>query len=97
MKKHHTPTLSRIEWAVVTCEIRIQLIFWNRLFFAVSLLSLRQAAPQQSKASFDCIRFALSLHQKQDSYNSIFFIMVIWLVKHTGFAGMRTLYASDVL
>ena len=42
---------------------RFEGISWIGLIIIVTLLSLRQAAPQQSKASFDCIRFALSLHQ----------------------------------
>ena len=58
------PILSQITTTVATTATRTCQISWNQLFFTVSLLSRRQAAPQQSKASFDCIRFALSLHQR---------------------------------
>ena len=51
---------------VATSWERFEGISWIGLIIIVTLLSLRQAAPQQSKASFDCIRFALSLHQIYD-------------------------------
>ena len=61
------PTLSRIGYPVATTETRIGLFIWNRLKIIIPLLSLRQAAPQQSKASFDCIRFALSLQCRKET------------------------------
>ena len=67
------PTLSQIAPPVATTPTRIWLIFWNQPKITVTLLSLRQAAPQQSKASFDCIRLALSLHQLFESYVSFSF------------------------
>ena len=51
---------------VITTRGEKHEICWNEPKTAVTLLSLRQAAPQQSKASFDCIRLALSLHRQSE-------------------------------
>ena len=58
--------LSKDQTIVHTTLRRIEEISWKLPEIAVTLLSLRQAAPQQSKASFDCIRLALSLHRQQE-------------------------------
>ena len=57
-------SLSQIPSSVATSRRRNAPIIWNQPKITLPLLSLRQAAPHQSKASFDCIRFALSLHSK---------------------------------
>ena len=56
---------------VITTRGEIHEICWNEAKTAVTLLSLRQAAPQQSKASFDCIRLALSLHRQSEQTTSV--------------------------
>ena len=67
MIKALPPTLSQNISPVATTVTRIRQIIWNRLFFIIPLLSLRQAAPQQSKACFDCIRLALSLQCRKET------------------------------
>lgn len=59
--------LSKDQAIVHTTLRRIEEISWKLPEIAVTLLSLRQAAPQQSKASFDCIRLALSLHRRKET------------------------------
>ena len=94
--------LSQITPPVATTPTRIWLISWNQPKINITLLSLRQAAPQQSKASFDCIRLALSLHQLFESYVSFFFCLnlfqVIWLLVSNvtkGFAETASLFAVN--
>ena len=96
--------LSQITPPVATTPTRIWLISWNQPKINITLLSLRQAAPQQSKASFDCIRLALSLHQLFESYVSFSFCInlfqVIWLLVSNvtkGFAETASLFAVNPL
>ena len=57
--------LSLIESPDATNQIeKHKILCYNRIF-ALLLYARRQTAPQQSKTSFDCIRFALSLHRQK--------------------------------
>ena len=77
-------SLSQIPSSVATSRRRNDCIIWKQPKITLPLHSLRQAAPQQSKASFDCIRFALSLHSKTSCSGirvSFFFIFAyVWLL-----------------
>ena len=59
----YSAPLSQIPHSVATTQRSFIAILWSLRKSIVPLLSRRQAAPQQSKASFDCIRLALPLQQ----------------------------------
>ena len=84
-----SPTLSQSHPFVATTSTRIWLISWNQPKIPLPLLSLRQAAPQQSKASFDCIRLALSLHQFHT------FVLGYWLFGNVSYELARGSLRSE--